>query len=56
MRKKGKDHYSMSIAFCVLDTETPTHLQVMDDGVAAQYANKSTIFYYGQLVHIATSH
>src|SRR3989442_2406207 len=43
-------HLVVRFALCVLDTETPSHLQVLDDGIAAQDANQGAIVYHGQLV------
>ena len=46
----------LSIAFRGIYAETPSHFRILDDGIAAQYANQGAIFYHGQLVHIATCH
>src|SRR5712691_4318289 len=46
----------LSIAFRGIHSETTSHFQILDDGVAAQYTNQGAILYHGQLVHVATSH
>ena len=44
------------IAFCVFDTETSSHLQVMDNRIPAHDADQSTMLHNGQLIHLTTGH
>ena len=37
----------LSIAFRGIYAETTSHFQVLDDGIAAEYANQGTILYHG---------
>ena len=46
----------LSITFRGIYAETTSHFQILDDGIAAQYANQGAILYHGQLVHVATRH
>jgi hypothetical protein len=46
----------VSIAFRGIYTETPSYLQIVDNGIAAHDADKGIILYHGQLIHVATCH
>ena len=46
----------VSIAFRGIYAETPSHLQILNNRIAAHNANQRTILYYGQLIHIAPGH
>ena len=44
------------IAFRGIYTETTSHLQILDNRIAAQDANRDTVLHHGQLIYIATGH
>src|SRR5260370_15440977 len=39
----------LSIAFRGIHAETTSHFQILDDGIAAEYANQGAILHHGQL-------
>jgi len=43
-------------AFCVLATETSSHLQAMDKRIPAHDADPGTMLHNGQLIHFTTGH